>query len=135
MKNEKYSSIIGMPPPVSEKRIPMRREMRAAQFSPFAALVGYGDAIKETARLTSQRKELDENEKSLIDFELRKICDNIKEKPLADITYFQPDKLKYGGEVISVTGRIIKLSTQLHFLTLEDKTQIKIDDIYHISII
>ena len=33
---------------------------RAAQFSPFAALSGHGDAIAETARLTDARRELDE---------------------------------------------------------------------------
>ena len=34
---------------------------RAAQFSPFAALTGYGDVIKETARLTDRKPELSES--------------------------------------------------------------------------
>lgn len=32
---------------------------RAAQFAPFAALTGYEAAVGETARLTSERRELD----------------------------------------------------------------------------
>ena len=41
----------------------MSMEDRAAQFSPFAALTGYEAAVKETARLTDDREELDEDEK------------------------------------------------------------------------
>ena len=43
---------------------------RAAQFSPFAALTGYGDAVEETARLTSQKKILDETEREALDRQL-----------------------------------------------------------------
>ena len=39
---------------------------RAAQFAPFAALVGYDDAVAETARLTEARPELDEQEQQAI---------------------------------------------------------------------
>ena len=39
---------------------------RAAQFAPFAALVGYDDAVAETARLTEARPELDEQEQRAI---------------------------------------------------------------------
>ena len=39
---------------------------RAAQFSPFAALTGHGEAVSETARLTSIRAELDECEIRII---------------------------------------------------------------------
>jgi len=42
-------------------RMPMAN--RAAQFSPFAALTGFGEAIDETARLTDRRIELSEAEK------------------------------------------------------------------------
>ena len=35
---------------------------RAAQFAPFAALTGYEAAVGETARLTTERRELDAQE-------------------------------------------------------------------------
>ena len=46
---------------------------RAAQFAPFAALTGHHEAVKETARLTDERIELDEYCKAVIDEKLQKI--------------------------------------------------------------
>ena len=45
-----YDDIINLPHHVSRTHAPMSRENRAAQFSPFAALTGYGKAVEETAR-------------------------------------------------------------------------------------
>ncbi len=46
----KYDDIINLQHHVSEKHPKLSMEQRAAQFAPFAALTGYGDAIKETTR-------------------------------------------------------------------------------------
>ena len=54
----KYDDILNMPHHVSSTRPHMPMHDRAAQFSPFAALVGYDDAVKETARLTNEKQEL-----------------------------------------------------------------------------
>ena len=40
---------------------PMSLESRAAQFAPFAALVGYDEEIVEAARSTDGREELSED--------------------------------------------------------------------------
>ena len=45
----KYEDMLYMEHPTSMKHPRMKPEMRAAQFSPFAALTGYDDAVKETA--------------------------------------------------------------------------------------
>ena len=50
-----YDDIIWLPHHVSEVHPQMGRIDRAAQFSPFAALTGYSDAIRETGRLTEER--------------------------------------------------------------------------------
>lgn len=50
--NEKYKDMLRLPHPVSATHPRMSLQDRAAQFSPFAALTGYEDALKETARLT-----------------------------------------------------------------------------------
>ena len=55
---EKYKDIINLPHKQSSKRPHMSLLDRAAQFAPFAALVGYDDAIKETGRLTDERIEM-----------------------------------------------------------------------------
>ena len=51
----KYDDIINLPHRVSKMRQPMSMLERAAQFSPFQALTGYGAAIKETARMTDEK--------------------------------------------------------------------------------
>ena len=53
--NGKYSDIIDHPH--YEPKIHPRMSMlnRAAQFSPFAALTGYGEAISETAKVVEER--------------------------------------------------------------------------------
>ena len=43
----KYKDIIDLPRPVSSTHHPMPEEDRAAQFSAFAALTGYGSAIRD----------------------------------------------------------------------------------------
>ena len=53
---EKYGDIIHLPHPVSEKHPRMPMQDRAAQFSPFAALTGYEEAIYETGRLTEKKQ-------------------------------------------------------------------------------
>ncbi|MCR5099505.1 MAG: hypothetical protein K6B14_11250 [Lachnospiraceae bacterium] len=44
-----YDDIINMDRPVSKRHTPMSREMRAAQFAPFAALTGLDETMDETA--------------------------------------------------------------------------------------
>ena len=59
---EKYREIIDLPHHVSKTRPQMPMSDRAAQFAPFAALTGYDAVVAETARLTTCRAELDEDE-------------------------------------------------------------------------
>lgn len=53
-----YADIIGLPHHVSDRHPHMSLADRAGQFSPFAALTGYGDAVDETARRTTKEAEL-----------------------------------------------------------------------------
>ncbi len=52
---ENYDDIINLPHHVSKKHPQLSMEQRAAQFAPFAALTGYDEKVKETARLTEAR--------------------------------------------------------------------------------
>ena len=45
--NEKYKDMLHLPHPVSANHPRMALQDRAAQFSPFAALAGYDDALRE----------------------------------------------------------------------------------------
>ena len=55
MKN--YDDIINLPHYVSKKHPRMEQEERAAQFAPFAALTGYGDAVETTVRINEEKYE------------------------------------------------------------------------------
>ena len=55
-----YADMLDMPVHKSAKHPPMSLLARAAQFSPFAALTGYEDAIRETEeKLIEREKELE----------------------------------------------------------------------------
>ena len=72
----KYDDIINLPHPTSQKRPRMSVQDRAAQFSLFAALTGYDAAIRETARLTEERIELNEYEQAVLDQRIIMLQDN-----------------------------------------------------------
>ncbi len=61
--DDNYEDIINLPHHTSPTRQRMSRENRAAQFSPFAALTGHAEAIKETERLSAERAELEDCER------------------------------------------------------------------------
>ena len=129
----KYDEIITIPhfDPVNHKR--MSIEERSAQFSPFAALTGYSDSIKETTRLTNQKIELSEDIKYEIDMKLQLIESHIKEKPEVSIIYFVKDKKKSGGsydEYKGIIRRIDKVNSKIIFV---DKTNILLNDIIAIK--
>ena len=69
--NNNYDDIIDLPHYVSKKRPQMSIEARSAQFAPFAALSGYDEAVKETARLTDKRLEIDDGLKSILNNKLQ----------------------------------------------------------------
>lgn len=66
----KYDDIISLPHHESTRRPKMPALDRAAQFLPFAALTGHDAAVRETARLTDNRAELDEIRKEELDLHL-----------------------------------------------------------------
>ncbi|MBD5461383.1 MAG: hypothetical protein HDR26_10645 [Lachnospiraceae bacterium] len=58
----KYEDMMELPHHVSRSHPQMPISARAAQFSPFAALKGYEDVIREAGRLAGDRMELEEDE-------------------------------------------------------------------------
>lgn len=47
---KEFADIINMPRPEPKNHPRMPREKRAAQFAPFAALTGYEEVVKKTAK-------------------------------------------------------------------------------------
>lgn len=129
----KYDDIINLSHHTSNKHPAMSLEARAAQFAPFAALTGYDEAVKETARFTDKRIVLDDEEKSILDNKLQIIQEQLLKRPEVTFTYFLPDLKKDGGKYVSVTGIVKKIDGYNQVIVLEDKTVIPIHEIVAIS--
>ena len=128
-----YEDIINLPHHELTTRQRMPRINRAASFAPFAALTGYDDAVRETARLTSERIELDEGTKEILNNKLRIALDKAGEQPEISITYFLPDKKKSGGAYVTVKAVIKRIDEYERLVIFTDKSSIPIDDIYEIE--
>ncbi len=130
---EKYSDIIHLPHPVSEKHPRMLMQDRAAQFSPFAALTGYEEAIYETGRLTEKKTELDEEEKAILDRKQRLLLEKPDELPALTVTYFVPDEKKSGGRYVTKTGNLKRIDLIQRWMLLTDGTKISLEDVKNIE--
>ena len=130
---EPYDDIIRLPHHISAVRPQMPMTDRAAQFSPFAALTGYEDAVAETARLTESRIELDEAQKLRIGEKLALLQEHIGEAPAVTVIWFRPDKKKNGGAYTASSGTIRKIDELEQRLLMSDGTRIPMSDIYNIE--
>lgn len=128
-----YDDIINLPHPTSAKHPRMPLSDRAAQFAPFAALSGHSAALVETARLTDQRMELDEDARAALDSKQQLLLERIKERPEITVTWFQPDGKKEGGRYITATGRLKKLDEAAQALVLTDGTSIPLEDVLELQ--
>ncbi|MBQ9808699.1 MAG: hypothetical protein IJM55_07505 [Ruminococcus sp.] len=113
---------------------PMSMEDRAAQFSPFAALVGYGDAVAETARLTDSRRVLTEDENDELNYTLNLLEESIVERPEVMVRYFVPDEKKSGGHYEEKTGEVRTVDHYENMLIFTDGDRIPLGDISALSI-
>lgn len=129
----RYEDIIHLPHHQSKTRPHMSIHDRAAQFSPFSALTGYEDAVKETARLTDQKIELSEETKSVLSAKLNLIQDSIEKRPEIAITYFRADEKKSGGKYVTEIGVVKRIDTYQRVVVMQNKMKIPIDDIVEIS--
>ncbi len=132
-KGYKYRDMLDLPHHISKTHPPMPIPDRAAQFAPFAALTGHHEAVKETARLTGTRIELDEYCKAAVDRTLQTIREQLKEEPHVLITYFVPDEKKTGGSYETAAGCVKKMDEYHRILTLTDGIRIPIDEIIEIE--
>ncbi len=105
---EKYADIITLPHHKAANRKPMSLYDRAAQFAPFAALVGYDEMITEEARLTDAESPLSESDIEVLNRKLNLILDMVEDKQHLDITvvYFEPDYRKDGGSFLQAQGTV-----------------------------
>ena len=125
-----YDDIIDLPRPKS-KHEPMPMSDRAAQFSPFAALTGYGDAIDETARLTDARVELSDEERAELDYKQQYL--STLDSPMVTVTYFVPDSRKSGGTYVTHTGVLKRVDEVERMVVFEDGLRVPLDEVMDIK--
>lgn len=131
---DNYDDIKHLSRPQYDDYPPMSISDRAAQFSPFAALVGYDDEVAETARLTDSRKELTEDDAAVLSAKLNRLLDVLDERPEVKVTYFIPDTRKAGGRYADKTGTVRTYDGFAKTLVFTDGTKIAIRDIIMLEI-
>ena len=128
-----YEDIVNLPRHISKVHPQATMADRAARFSPFAAISGYEDMVKEAARVTEERIDITDATKELLNEKLNMIIEFLDEEPEVTITYFEPDKKKDGGAYVSKSGIVIKVREYERDIVTDDGTKIPIEDIYSIS--
>ncbi len=132
---DNYDDIKHLTRPQYDDLHPMSMHDRAAQFSPFAALVGYDDAVAETARLTDSKAELTEDEMSELNANLNRLLDSLDEQPQISVTYFVPDERKSGGRYVEKVGVVRIYDSYVGELVFTDGVRIAVADMSALTFI
>lgn len=127
--NHEYDDILHLPRPVSTRHARMSMTDRGAQFSPFAALVGYEKVLEESARLTEAETFLDESGKELLDRKLRHLADHLEQAGQIRFLCYRPDERKAGGSFLWLEGIVKKIDLYRRTVVLEDGQEFAIEDI------
>ena len=119
---EMYADIIDLPHHQSAKHKHMSLHDRAAQFAPFAALVGYDEMVDEEARLTDSRIDPGESDLDRLDRIFRVLSGQLSAGHRLEVSVlvFVPDSRKAGGRYETVTGRVKRLDRAARKLILLD---------------
>ena len=127
-----YTDIINLKRPSSNHNH-LSIESRASQFSPFAALTGYYNEVKETARITDKRIDIDDGLREMLNAKLNYLNDHIKESPNISITYFVKDHKKEGGKYLTKQGIIKRIDTVNEIIKFNDNASISMNDMINIT--
>ena len=128
-----YSDILDMPRPASANRRRMSMIERGAQFSPFAALTGYEEAVEETARLTDRETILTDEAKAVLDAKLQIIAARLDDLPEVAITHFVPDARKAGGAYAVTVGIVRELDLTAGCIVMMDRQRIPVERVRDIA--
>ena len=131
----KYDDIIDLLHPTSKKHPRMSRQNRAAQFSPFAALTGYDAAIRQTARITEDRRELSEDAAVELNYKISLLQQEQAGVKKIKVIYFRQDTTKDGGAYREEDGDFKRIKSSEGILELTNGIQIPLEDIFKIEIV
>lgn len=132
----RYSDIIDLPHHQSIYRSHMTVYNRAAQFAPFAALVGYDEMVQdmEGMLLNDKRILLDEDRKYILDERLKILREHLKEQPEFVIIFFDENIGGEGGGYLTISGKLKKIEEYPTELILCDGTRVSVDNVIEIYV-
>lgn len=130
----KYDDILNLPHHVSNTRPHISMHDRAAQFSPFAALTGYDDTVKETARLTDEKLELTTDRINDLNQKIAFLKEHAEERPQITVEYFIPDEKKSGGKYVTLSGKFRRIDEYNHNMVFTSGEEIPLNDIFEIEL-
>ncbi len=126
----KYDDIISLPHHVSKNHPQMSNYNRAAQFAPFAALVGYSEAIKDSEIIYDNKIELSYERKE----EINSLLSQIRKDDIIEVKYFViKNKSLNQGKYIIYTGKVHKIDYIEEKIVFNNRKSIYIKDIYEIK--
>jgi len=133
MDAHRYDDILHLPHHRSATRAHLSGLDRAAQFAPFAALTGFGSAVRETARLTDCRPEPDDSQIEALNQRLQILSEHLEDCPEINVTYFRPDAKKAGGAILTAADRIVKIDLYHREILLGKGLLIPMDALLHLE--
>ena len=128
-----YDDILHLSRPGSGRHARMSMVDRGAQFSPFAALVGYEQVLQESARLTQEETFLDESSKELLDRKLQFLAGHLGRMGQIRFLCYRPDERKAGGSYTWLEGTVKKIDLYRRRVVLADGQEFAIEDIRSID--
>lgn len=123
----KYDDIINLPHHVSKNHPQMSLENRAAQFAPFAALVGYAEAITASQEIKEDKKLIAEDKKE----ELEETLHYLNKGDFIEIKYYVASKKNY----FVYKGTIKRIDQIDKLIIFDNRKTIPIKDIIDIKLI
>ena len=138
-----YEDLIDQAAPPQYVRPRMQRQQRAAQFMPFAALVGHEEALALEREVTEEWQEQSEDTLHDLDAVARDIEAALSrgDTPVVQITYFAPHPQKAGGHYVTQYLTVSKLDSWQRVVygyadnDREDRRQISFDRITSLHIL
>ena len=122
-----YSDIINLKYPFPSNHPRMKKENRASQFAPFAALTGYEEKIEHAKKKKKNIISLDESYVDELNYKIQEIEKRIKENNILKFTYFINDDYKVAISSVKKVDNINKV------IILNDEIRIKIKSIVEIE--
>lgn len=127
----KYEDILDLPHPEHKGHPKMSMTNRAAQFSPFAALTGFDNVIREAEQRLEPRIQLQEDAQNALNDALMKL----RVRPAGvrvRVTYFEGDPLENTGSYRTREVRTSRVDPVREYLLTEDGLRIDFSDLREI---